>query len=105
MSEITVITNNAPRLIVDAYELSASERSEFDYLDWAAIERGEDSASFVRYKGVTYDLSGEFMTTSGLPEFNPLTRWHGYHSDTFFSGVLVRYCEDTDYVVMGRFFT
>ena len=101
---LTIITNNVPRLVIDAYELSERERAKFDYLDWNAIERGEDSATFVRYKGELMDL-GEFMTTSGMPDFSPLRRWDGYHSDSFFSGILVRYEHDCDHVIMGRYFS
>ena len=102
--DVKVITNNHQRPVLDAYELTPAEREEFDYLDWDAIERGEASGSFIRYQGQTYDL-GEFQTTSGMPEFSPLTRWHGYMSDTFFSGVLVRYSDDFDYVTVGRFYS
>ena len=49
-------TNNVPRFVVDAYELTLAERAEFDYLNWDAIDAGEDSASFFRFKGTTYDL-------------------------------------------------
>lgn len=101
---MTVTTNNVPRPVIDAYELAASERAEFDYLDWAAIERGEDSASFFRYRGQLYDL-GEFSADygitrgSGLPE--SLTVWDGYQSDTFFSAIVVRYVDDYERVVVG----
>ena len=101
--EIRIITNHAPRDVVDAWELSDSEREEFDYLYWPAIERGEDSASFFRYKGTTYDL-GEFSTTSGLPAANALRGWDGYVSDSFFSGVVVRYVDECERVIVGRFF-
>ena len=99
---ITIHTNNVPRPILDGYELTEAERSDFDYLNWTAIEEGTDSASFIRYKGRVYDL-GEFQTTSGMPAFSPLTKWHGYLSDSFFSGVLVRYTEDHEYVVVATF--
>lgn len=102
--EIKVTTNNVPRDLVDAWDLSASERAEFDYLDWDAIEDGRDSATFLRFKGHTYDL-GEFQTTSGLPEFSPLRKWDGYLSDSFFSGVVVRYCDQyCETVVVGTFY-
>ena len=102
---LKVITNNVPRLEINAYELNAKERAEFDYLDWPAIERREASASFVRYLGTLYDL-GEFITTGGLPESNPLRKWDGYLNDSFFSGVLVRYCpNDWDHVIVGRFYS
>jgi hypothetical protein len=102
MGEIKIQTNNHERLIVDAYELAAGERAEFDYLDWDAIDKGEDSASFIRYHGVTYDL-GEFQTTHGMPEFSPRVAWDGYLSDSFFSGIVVRYSDDMDHVVVGTF--
>jgi hypothetical protein len=100
---LTVITNNVPRNVVDAYELTDAERAEFDYIDWPAVERGESSPTFIRYKGELLDL-GEFMTTYGMPEFSPLTRWDGYHNDSFFSGTLIRYCDDFERVVVARFF-
>ena len=101
--KLTIKTNHVPRDIVEAYELTETERAEFDYLDWPAIERGEDSASFIRYKGVTYDLV-DFRTTSGLPEFSPLTKWDGFQSDSFFSGIVVKFCNDFEQVIVGTFF-
>ena len=102
MSEATVITNNVPRDIVDAWELSADERSEFDYFDWKKVESGDESASFVRYKGELLDL-GEFMVWDNPS--SPLGDWHGFRSDTFFSGTLVRYVEDFDRIIVGRYYS
>lgn len=104
MDTLTVVTNNHKWPVLDASELSDTEAAEFDYLDWSALREGTDSASFFRYKGMVYDL-GEFMTTRMLPEFNALRAWHGYLSDSFFSGIVVRYSEDTDYLVVGRFYS
>lgn len=98
---ITVTTNHVPRDVIDAYELSEKERQEFGYLDWEKIERGEDSASFFRYKGMLYDL-GEFQIVS---TWQPsLTGWDGYISDTFFSGIIVKYVEDYERVIVGTFY-
>ena len=104
MSDLTIITNNVPRDVLDGYELTLDERKEFDYLNWQAIEAGEDSASFFRYKGQLYDL-GEFMTTHGMPEFSPLRAWDGYQSDSYFSGILVRYVEDCERIAVARFYS
>lgn len=101
--EITIRTNNVPRLVVDDYELTDKEQAEFDYIDWDAIKRGEDSATFVRYKNRLYDIS-EFQTTDPLPDFNPLRKWEGYLSDSFFSGIVIRFCQDMDYVIVGTFY-
>lgn len=98
---ITVTTNNVPRPVLDAAELTAAERGDFDYLNWPAIERGEESASFFRYLGQTYDL-GELQTTAGLGD--ALAGWDGYTSWTYFSGVAVRIVADGDAVVVGRYF-
>ena len=107
MRGIRVTTNNVPRLLVDARDLTAQEREEFDYIDWSAIERGEDSATFFRYRGTLYDL-GEFMNmgrhglghAGGFAETHGLTEWDGYMSESFFSAILVKYVDD-DHVIVG----
>ena len=103
MSELTVVTNNVPRDVVEAYELSEAERSEFDYLDWEAIERGEDSASFIRYRGELIDL-GEFERWDN-PASPTRQGWDGIRTDSFFSGLLVRYCDDFERVVVARYYS
>jgi hypothetical protein len=100
---LRIITNGHPRLIVDAYELSAKERAEFDYLDWPAIDSGNGSATFFRYYGELYDL-GDIMRAEG--ELADLG-WHGFNSDSYFSGIAVRYCYgapwfDDDSVIIAR---
>ena len=95
----TITTNNVPRDVIYAHELTTDERAQFDYLDWDAIEDGRDSASFFRYRGELYDLS-EFMVWD-----NPVSptrgRWDGFRSDSFFSGLVVRYVDDCEHVVVG----
>jgi hypothetical protein len=97
-----VVTNGVPRPVIDGFELTAQERAEFDYLDWAAIDEGRDSASFFRYKGELHDL-GEFSADygitkgAGLPEH--LSAWHGYRSDSFYSAMVVRFVDDESVVV------
>jgi len=93
-------TNNKPRLLTDAYQLIEKEREEFDYLDWEAIDSGNDSAAFFRYKGRLYDL-GEFMR---IEDNSELQGWHGYSSDSAFSGKLIKLCDDNDYIIVGRYF-
>lgn len=100
-----VTTNYHPRDILEGYELTEKEREEFDYLDWDKIERGEDSASFFRYKGELYDL-GEFMGVHSQLNLALFPQeWDGYQSDTYFSGTLVKYCNDNESVIVGRFCT
>lgn len=97
-----VKTNNVPRDVVDAWELTADERAQFDYLDWPAIEAGSDSASFIRFRGELHDL-GEFQVWDN-PASPTRERWDGYRSDSFFSGLVVRYCEDHERVIVGTFY-
>jgi hypothetical protein len=108
MSDMHVITNNVPHDIIDAYELTQAERAEFDYLDWRAIDNGEDSASFFRYKGQLYNLD-EFMRDYGIAKGYGLpahlSTWDGYQADTFFSAIVVRIVNDGEQVIVGRIYS
>lgn len=94
-----VITNNVPRPVLYWDDLTPKEQAEFDYV-------GNDpyNYSFFRFKGWVYDL-GEFMRIPDGVQYDSWRDWHGYQSDTFFSGVLVKvnYREET--VIVGRFYT
>lgn len=100
MNPLTIKTNHQFRQILDWYELTEKEQLEFDY-----IEGG--SGSFVRYKNWTYDL-GEFMSTDRDihmgHEISPIKAWHGYQSDSFFSGVLVTYSDDYETVKLATYY-
>jgi hypothetical protein len=108
---IKVITNNVPRDIIEAYELTQDERDQFDYINWWKVETGETGASFIRYKGELYDLGD----TESLHDLNPavyashraLVGWHGIVRDSYFSGVLFKFVDqDSDMrVVCGRYYT
>lgn len=91
-----IVTNNVPRDLIEAWELTAKEREQFDYHDWAALDRGEDSAAFFRYKGELYDL-GNFM--AGM-----LPGWDGVQADSYFSGVAVRLVDNGERVVVALVF-
>lgn len=106
MEEIKIITNYHRRDVIDGWSLTAKEREEFDYIDWAKIEAGEDSASFVRFKGELIDLSQ--MDGTASQEFFP--GWDNYRSDSFFSGLLIRYARtdsgelDSELVIVGWYY-
>lgn len=96
-------TNNIPRHLVYGYELTEKEAADFDYLNPDELNERE----FVRYKGQVYAM-GEFMridkTVAPHPQREGWEDWHGYSSDSFFSGVLVRFSNDGESVVMGTYF-
>jgi hypothetical protein len=108
MSDVTVVTNNVPRFTIDAWDLTAKERAEFDYVKWDKIDAGEDSATFFRYRGQLFDL-GEFQRDygitkgAGLPAH--LSKWDGYASDSAFSATVVRLSDDGETVVIGRVYS
>ena len=104
MPDVKVITNGHHRDVIDAHQLTESERAEHDYLDWAAIDAGRESAEFFRYRGNLYDL-GEFTRDygitrgAGLPAH--LSDWDGYLSESAFSAIVVRYVDGFEGVVVG----
>lgn len=91
MSNIKIMTNNKPRQLIYGYELTDKQKQDFNYIE------DIDNHDFVKYKGNIYDLS-EFMRVETI---DSLKDWHGYSSDSYFSGTLVKYTEDTESVIMG----
>jgi len=89
------ITTNHNRLrILDSWDLTVKEAEQFDYLDWDKLREGTDSASFFRFKGEVYDL-GEFQRIT-QNDYSEIKDWDGYLSDSYFSGMLVKYAKDED---------
>ena len=92
-----IISNNKPRFLTYGYELSAKEKSDFDYISTEEI----DLRNFVRYNGRIYDCA-EFMRTGNNDD---LKGWDGYISDSYFSGVLIKLSGDGESAIMGRYFS
>lgn len=95
---ITVTTNNRPRSLVSLNEIPARARSWFDYLD----ETEHDSPRLVSYRGAYYDVFDSMVAPAGLAELG----WHGYQTETYFSGVVFRLTNDhyDDLVTVGRYY-
>jgi hypothetical protein len=97
---MTIITNNVPRETIRGFELTEREKDEFDYLSPEEL----NDAEFFRYKNRLYDL-GEFVRFDRPTLFKG---WDGYSSDSFFSGILVRYHMEygyyTDKIVVGWYY-
>ena len=114
---LKIVTNNVPREIVYGYEMDPEIlRDEFDIeVEGMNEDQVGDlcSKEFVKFRGVWYDLE-DFITTRpgpwnhGLPE--EFRQWDGYSSDSFFSGILLRYPReydtmDLDRVVLGTYYS
>ncbi len=75
-------------------------REEFDYLS----KDDFDHAFFFKYKGQWYDI-GEFVkTTSNQYSSFDYRKWDGYHSETVWSGILVKNNYDNT-VTVGRYYS
>lgn len=100
MDDVTIITNGQARDLLALCDLTPSEASDFDYIT------GEDTYSprLFRYKGAVYDAN-EFMRANGesAPSHRPFAAWHGVQADTYFSGVLIRYVDDFERIIVGRY--
>ena len=94
MNSNKIITNNKPRQLIYGYELTDKQKEDFDYIE------DIDSREFVKYKNNIYVLS-DFMR---IKNNDSLKDWHGYSSDSFFSGTLVKYI-DSDTVIMGWYYS
>jgi hypothetical protein len=113
MSEPTIRTNFHHYDVLYWWDLTKKEQREFSYLE---TEQEQQDASFFRYRGDVYDLS-EFervpptFTTTLVRQHGEKTfptdwkLWDGYQSDSFFSGILVRYVEHFERVIIATYFS
>ena len=75
-----IITNNHLIPLIYWWELSDSEKQDFDYCS--------DECLFFRYRWNLYSLC-DFMRLSKYSMFPD--EWRGYMGDSAFSGILVKY--------------
>jgi len=91
----TIITNNQPRGLLYWEELTKEEQNEF-----GGVILNDEGVDFVKYKGTAYRLA-DFVV---VPDLSAVHGWDGVISDTFFSGILVKFTEDGEGVIMGRYY-
>lgn len=92
MSELTIITNHHVRPVLYWHDLTEREQSNLCQYD-----NIQDSL-FCRYKGRVYDLLGEFLATNHFG-----IEWDYYMGDSYFSGVLYKWADDNDFVIVGTY--
>ncbi len=61
-----------------------------------------DETEFFQYRGVWYSVS-DFIRVVAAPHEH-LYGWDGYSSDSYFSGVVIKYCYDGT-VIVGTYFS
>ena len=102
---MNIITNRIPRPLQCLYDLPPAAAKDFGYLT-------EDEAydcRLVQYKGVWYDVwdSIPVMLESDATR-HAFAGWDGYISDSFFSGVLFKFADESAAgdacVVVGRYY-
>ena len=93
---LTVKTNHQWRDLVYRVDVPAKVMADqFSHL-------GEDEIDgFFEYRGYWYHVS-DFMT---VDKNSPLDGWQGYASDSYFSGIVVKFSEDMEQVIAGTYFS
>ena len=96
---LKIHTNGRKRPLYTLADLPEKAQAEFDYV----LLCDAYSPRFVQYKGWWYDVYDSQNVTRELG-FDQFKGWHGIVSDSYFSGVLFKLCDD-DTVVCGRYFS
>ena len=91
--KIEIITDHKWKPFLYFYELTEREKEE---LDWIT----DDSMNVFRYRGNVYSID-EFMRFDKHAPF-PET-WHGYKSDSYFSGILIEISNDGEMYRVGLY--
>ena len=81
-----IITNHNWRFLKYSNEVPQSILDEYDWLD-----DDDKTDGWIHYRKRWYHISDFMRVDSHNPFFN---MYHGYMSDSFFSGVLVKLSED-----------
>jgi hypothetical protein len=98
MGELKIRTNHQARDVLRWWDLSEKERAEFDYID---TEDKQSEAEFGRYRGWVYDLHDmeRGWGQCAMPE--QFKGWDNYRSDSYFSGILIRWRDEGEKVIFG----
>lgn len=109
---LTITTNRHKLPLLSGYELTRKEREELDYIAPVNDEStwSECTDRFFRYRGSIYDVyefvrivprSEQVGFEHGVDADSPLLKWDGIQTNSYFSGIVVKYCEGYEYVQAG----
>ena len=99
---MNVITNNKPRSLITWAELPEGiGESGFDYVE----DEDRHEPRFFNYRGTWYDIF-EFEYIYDRPCYAPLLRgkWTAVRTDSFFSGIVLRWFDGFNSVIVGRYY-
>jgi hypothetical protein len=92
---LTIKTNHQWRDLVYRSDVPAKVLADqFDYQD-----AEETTDGFFYYRDYWYHLDG-FMRIENNPD---LKGWDAYASDSYFSGVLIKFSDDCEQIKIGRY--
>lgn len=111
IQRMKITTNGNPRALCSFDELPTKVRREFDYVKTSE----HHDPRFFLYRRNWHDRN-EFVRITRRDDWrggfdlpvnanSPLLKWDGIQTDSHFSGVLLRYTDDHERVIVGRFFT
>ena len=79
------------------YGYDVEKRKDYKYYDW--MDENDKGDGWIIYHRRLYHIS-DFMRIENIPEFSG---WNGYHSDSFFSGVLIKLSDDGERYKIGTY--
>lgn len=96
MINLEITTNKHWNPFLYSNDITESEKLDFDYMD--DISEG----TFFRYRGVVYSTDSFMRIIHGDDN---LKDWHGYHSNSAFSGVLIKFSDCGDSYQIGTYYS
>ena len=94
--EIQITSTMKEKLMISGYQLTDKEKRDYDYME------DIDSADFFRYCKRLYAID-DFMNLDAKGAMSMNGYWHGYKGDSYFSGIVVHICGDSDRVIVGTY--
>lgn len=100
--KLELTTNNHDRHFIYRHDVPAKILADqFDYLDDDTFD------GFICYKGHWYHTSCFMRLPDVISEIwdndSPLREWHGYASDSYFSGVVIKISDDGETYRIGTY--
>ena len=90
-------TNNEYQEIKYSNEVPQDVLDDYDWL-----EEEDKAIGWVNHKDTWYHTS-DFMVINKTDPNQPFNDWDGYHSDSYFSGVLIKFSNCGDCAKMGTY--